>query len=156
MNSKAQQSMNDALSRVFDTSTFLCAYPIEDSAEVPERAETVGASIQWFGPQNGKLILLVDRNLLNELASNMLGATDEAEFTAEQSVDALKEVLNMICGNFLTSCYGEQSVFDLTPPEWMSPVVVQSAQTAENNARVRFNLDETLGELIMQVDHDRN
>jgi hypothetical protein len=32
-------------------------------------------------------------------------------------MDALKELLNTICGQFITSMFGDEPVFDLTVPE---------------------------------------
>jgi hypothetical protein len=42
---------------------------------------------------------------------------DEEDLPFDLPMDALKELLNTICGQFITSRFGDKPVFDLTVPE---------------------------------------
>ncbi|MCL2220539.1 MAG: chemotaxis protein CheX [Chitinispirillia bacterium] len=74
------------------------------------------ASMLFTGPKNGKFEMAAGEKLCLLLASNMLGIEPDDGQASELADDALKESLNVICGNFLTEAYGEEAVFSLTAP----------------------------------------
>ena len=51
-----------------------------------------------------------------ELAANVLGLDEDDEKVEEKARDALKELLNVSCGNILTELAGTEPVFDLSVP----------------------------------------
>ncbi len=74
--------------------------------------------ISYKGDRAGAIILIVSAETAKILAYNILGIDeDEEDLPFESSMDALKELLNTICGQFITSRYGDEPVFDLTVPE---------------------------------------
>ena len=75
------------------------------------------ASISFDGPMEGVLFLAVSTGIVPELASNMLGL-DVAEGPAspDQEQDALKELLNVICGNLLPEIAGREAIFNVDAP----------------------------------------
>lgn len=73
------------------------------------------AVIQFHGIVGGRYRLLCQTPFAEQLTRSLLGIDDEV--TAEQMIDALKEMINVLTGNLLTETYGEDTVFTLTPPE---------------------------------------
>lgn len=73
------------------------------------------ASIKFKGAVNGEYQVLTQSEFANALVSNLLGEdlTDDVE---SASRDALCEMANVMSGNLLTTCYGEETVFELTSP----------------------------------------
>jgi CheY-specific phosphatase CheX len=71
--------------------------------------------VRFKGIVNGQYSIVCQKEFASSLAKNVLGLDEEP---AEQDQkDALKEMANVLCGNMLTECYGDEEVFDLTPPE---------------------------------------
>lgn len=65
---------------------------------------------------SGEIALVLPEQLSLELAANMLGAETDENFVKEQANDALGELLNVLCGQFLTTVEGEIPIFDLSVP----------------------------------------
>ncbi len=75
-------------------------------------------TVAFEGPLKGELALRVSQKLLAPLATNMLGLEmDDAPPSASQQIDALKELLNVICGNLLPEIAGKQAVCNLQTPQ---------------------------------------
>lgn len=89
-----------------------------DLADIrPPGEETFIARMCFRGVSQGALTLLVPRGLGLEIAANVLGLDPEDASVPERAHDAIKEVLNVVCGNLLTRIAGEEAVFDLSIPE---------------------------------------
>jgi CheY-specific phosphatase CheX len=78
------------------------------------------------GPFKGSLALAVPEPFGGQVAANVLGLDMDDPKTENGTVcqtetncavDALKELLNVTCGNLLTAIAGDEPVFDLTVPE---------------------------------------
>ena len=62
--------------------------------------------------------MAVTQQTAQELTENMLGLDEgEAEISSDDQADALKETINVICGNLLPAIAGKDAVFDIQPPE---------------------------------------
>ncbi len=65
----------------------------------------------------GTLRLRCTREFSTRLAANLLG-TDVGDAGAEQQPnDAVKEFVNIVCGQFITAAHGTEEVFNLTIPK---------------------------------------
>jgi CheY-specific phosphatase CheX len=94
---------------------------------VPEELdETAGQPPEWgyavrvdfTGPFNGELYAAITREMLEPLAANMLGIDpDEDPPDGVQLQDALKELINVVCGNLLPAIAGDEVVFQIGGPE---------------------------------------
>ncbi len=74
------------------------------------------AELDFKGVVNGKYQILTQKKFAELLVSNLLG--EEPENVDEQSAkDAVAELVNVMSGNLLTSQFGEEEIFDLTPPK---------------------------------------
>ena len=109
----------------------------------PALGEAVMVAVAFHGPQTGLLTLAVSAEMLPVLAGNMTG--EEAPPAAEQQHDALREMLNVICGNILPVLGGVEAVFDVGAP-FICPRVVTSADV-KPVATARLNLDSGRVEL---------
>ena len=74
-------------------------------------------TIEYSGSTKGKLAVVCDKPFLHTLYCNILGLDEDSD-TAEQNEyeDTLKELTNVILGNFLTEAYGAETVFELIHP----------------------------------------
>ena len=104
----------------FEALTFM--YPVGED-ESPADAN-VSAEVTYDGPSSGRLVLTVSQNMLPAVATNMLGLDFDEVPTSDQQTDALREVLNVICGNLLPVLYSQRDVFNVDAPQVLSPAQV--------------------------------
>ncbi len=81
---------------------------------VPEKF--VKASMAFSGPNKGWVNLMVPEELAKELAANIIGKELDKNISQRHLQDALKEVLNVTCGNLLSAVVGTKQVFDAASP----------------------------------------
>lgn len=108
----------ETLSEVAQEVLRVAAFAFGDAcpaAELPRPEASVLARLQFRGPCSGELLLAASLELCGELAADALSAAAD-EVGVEQAEDSLKELLNVIAGNWLTSVYGCEVVFALSAP----------------------------------------
>ena len=103
---------------VFESLSFMFGEAIDLDELDSESKIFINVSIKYKGSRAGAINLIVSDETAKILAYNILGIDeDEEDLPFESSMDALKELLNTICGQFITSRFGNKPVFDLTVPE---------------------------------------
>ena len=116
MKSKDINILAEVFCSVIERESFMFGYAIDKNTATPSDSMQK-ASLTFTGEKvSGSISLVLPESLSLELAANMLGAEPEEEFVQEQSKDALGELLNVLCGQFLTTVEGEIPIFDLTVP----------------------------------------
>lgn len=75
------------------------------------------AEMSFSGTINGKLILIVPSAMCLEIATNALGVELDGTNEKECAKDALKELLNITCGQLLLGIAGKEPAFNLSIPE---------------------------------------
>ncbi len=76
----------------------------------------IKATMAFTGAKKGRVNLMVPEELAKELAANIIGKEIEKSISQKHLQDALKEVLNVTCGNLLSAVVGTQQVFDAASP----------------------------------------
>lgn len=116
--------------------------------------------VDFSGPFGGGMELSLPAPALVELAVNMLGAEDGEELSPEQQHDALKELINVVCGNLLPILAGHTEEFNLRPPymvggespAWGDPIAVGYLMLENGACRVRMRLDGSPGQCLPGLD----
>jgi hypothetical protein len=103
--------------RVLEDYAFLFSDDIEEDVPPSTPGPYLMAGMCFGGPFDGRLVLATPASFAREVAANVLGLDTEDEQAGTSALDALKELLNITCGNLLTALAGEEPVFDLTVPE---------------------------------------
>lgn len=102
---------------VFEQLAFMFAEDISfDDIEYRDDERFIHATMSFSGQGTGGIELALPSNLAPVLAKNILGLDDEEPLDPQHYDDAVKELLNTICGRMLTSLFGEDAVFDLHVP----------------------------------------
>ncbi len=128
MNDNYNEILQRVAGQTFESLAFMLVMPEPEQAPPPSPMVTV--TVVFSGKFSGRLGLSVSEGMIEELAGNMLGiGFDSAGPTLEQQYDALKELSNVICGNFLPEIAGTEEVFNVDAPE----VLVQDALQAEDD-----------------------
>ena len=96
------------------------AFMFVDECPKTELEQDAGASLHvtmgFEGPVSGSIGMAVPRTMCVELAANILGVEPDDDFAVEGAPDAFQELLNVVCGQLLTSLYGSEPVFHLSIP----------------------------------------
>jgi len=100
------------------------------------------AQMSFDGEREGVLCMAVPVEMCIEVAANVLGVDPDDDFAQDESCDALKEVLNVTCGNLLTALAGEEPVFNLHPPEVSELDEAGWQALLEEEGSIAFNVDE--------------
>jgi len=74
-------------------------------------------TISYHGPTSGTLKLQCPTEFGVLLAANLLGVDAEDDDAGSKAQDAVKEFMNIVCGQFVTTIHGTEQVFDLTIPQ---------------------------------------
>jgi CheY-specific phosphatase CheX len=115
-----------------------------DLDEVDSESENfINVSISYKGDRAGAIILIVSAETAKILAYNILGIDeDEEDLPFESSMDALKELLNTICGQFITSRFGDEPVFDLTVPETKTISLDEWQESVDSGNFLALNVED--------------
>jgi len=110
--------LNDVAISVLEQTAFIfCeAANLQDGIDL-DAFEFIKVRIEFSGDQDGLVIAIAPGKFCCELAENMLGEELITEECGEKNIDALKEILNIIAGQYLIRLYGDRAVFDLSAPE---------------------------------------
>jgi hypothetical protein len=106
------------VSRILGDAAFIFTDALTREARPsPEEWEAEGISLKFIGQPSGEVRMWVGSDFACIAAANMLGIDTGSEEAKQKGIDALKELLNMVVGNFMTAAYGEQLVFTLGLPQ---------------------------------------
>jgi len=139
---------NDTLEKL----AFLFAFADEDrNHDSPDPA--VMGRVDFNGYFNGFLMMRISDSVIPELAGNMLGLDDEARISKAQQQDALKELLNVICGNALPAIAGEEVEFNIATPEILPSMDSAHSNQKDNPACIaRLMLEEGFCDLYFFIE----
>lgn len=121
---KSKQIFNDVINKVTEETisklAFMLIMPQNEDANNNQIVWGHGASVTFTGPFSGKLFISITSDMMEPLAMNMLGL-ESCDNLSEGIVveDALKELLNVICGNLLPAIASDEVVFYIDGPEML-------------------------------------
>ncbi len=98
-------------------------------------------TIEYRGPISERLRLYCTREFSVLLAANLLGvdpADDDAESQAE---DAVKEFMNIVCGQLVTALHGTEPVFNLSIPQVTELPGTPDLNSSESNEAVNVSIE---------------
>ena len=151
MNSAISGILTEVVVDTLEKLAFLFAAPLEEAAsEDTEKLATV--RVRFSGPVCGEMQLSLSRPVQAELAGNMLGAEDGSALSEDEQHDALRELINVICGNLLPMIGGGAAEFNIQTPTVLAggdprisgfgPVAAVSQLSVESGiCRVALQLD---------------
>ena len=91
-------------------------------------------TIAFTGPRAGVIGIVVPPALAAQAAANLHGV-EPSQTTEEQAVDAVKELLNIVCGNYLHEIEGNKPLFDLSSPAHQAVAWERAAQYVQGKTQ---------------------
>ena len=152
MSEKIKTILFQAAVKTFEELAFLFAFA-EDEADPGQADPAVAARVSFSGGVSGTLVMKLSAKVLPELTANMLGVDDQEETTLDQQYDALKETINIVCGNLLPKIAGTQEVFDIDPPEIVAEDETLRKSNGQNpTCKVTLAFEEGPCDLLFFID----
>jgi chemotaxis protein CheY-P-specific phosphatase CheC len=110
------KSAHDVLVRVLEEWAMMMTDTLGSTdGQFDEDAPFYSAVLQFVGEsKQGRCELLCQKAFLNALGFSLLDPEDADDETMQ--LDALGEMGNVICGNFVTEAFGSEEVYHLTIP----------------------------------------
>lgn len=116
-------TLEDLAVSILGDLAFMIVDPAHDLA--PDSGESVlSMSVEYRGPLLGSLRGWCSQAFARELMSLMTGADVSDGADASEVSDALGELMNVLCGNLVTTLYGKDQVFTLGIPQQDADAVV--------------------------------
>ncbi len=88
----------------------------EEPADWPIDEPRLEGEISYQGPAGGTLRCWCTRTFALRLAANLLGLEPEDEKAQTAAEDAVRELLNVLCGQLVTAFHGTEAVFNMSIP----------------------------------------
>lgn len=117
MNSELAVTLESVFSCVLENYAFLFCEGEDTCDGADASGPWIKTEMDFAGPFSGKLWLLCPEQFCDEVAANVLGLETDDEQVKLSARDALKELLNVTCGNLLTTLAGDTPVFELVVPK---------------------------------------
>ena len=115
MNQQIRHILTIVANETLERLAFIFAFA-DNERVIDGPAPAMTGRVDFKGSFSGVLIMRISQGTLAELAANMLGLDDDCEISEAEQQDAFKEMLNVICGNFLPALAGDQMEFHIGPP----------------------------------------
>lgn len=124
MNDERHAALRKSLVAAFEEMAF--TFMDWEESPSPPPATSIGAVVSCSSSCDGKwrFLLAVSPKLLPTVAANMLGLPDD-HLSSDDQEDALKELANVVCGNFLPAIAGRAAIWDVGAPTIVNPASVE-------------------------------
>ncbi len=111
------QYLTEALSHVLMSMVSLSPRVME-AADMPEvKGDALNVRIEYTGEHAGELGLIIEKPLATLMAARILGLAHTKDVYDDMIEDALRELLNVVCGHFVTLMYGYTPVLKISLPK---------------------------------------
>ena len=102
---------------IFEQLAFMFGEELDKNDVQSPDDEFIKATMTFSGHRSGGMDIIVPKRLAPSLAYNILGIDESDPMDAGIAEDALRELLNTLCGRTLPALFTDVEVFDLHPPE---------------------------------------
>jgi CheY-specific phosphatase CheX len=117
-------TLGEVTVEILERFAFMLGDPTEEKTAPALPAAAWMATMQFIGPRRGTLGLATTAAFAHSMAANLFGR-EPGEVNDEEAADALKEFLNVTCGDYLHELEGNEPIYDLS-----APVVVPADRAA--------------------------
>jgi hypothetical protein len=134
--------LDQALSDILEKSAFMFSEKADGPKPDFGEAPCACVSIRFDGPVHGILHMTAPANFGVQVAANTLGE-DPATIPTEQAADAMKELLNVICGRLLELYSGARAIFNLSIPTLTTMTPAEVLVLSRSPGSAVFIVDES-------------
>lgn len=143
MQTEQKELIGGVFCEVLEQLAFMFGEPADKDDLPSAGCQYVQAKMTFAGQRTGSVSLAVPDEMCLELAANILGTEPGQGLDAQQATDALKEVLNVVCGHFLTALAGEEPVVNLSVPSTSQLDTVGWTALRDDPETIPFLVDDS-------------
>ncbi len=89
-----------------------------EAKDMPEMTgDAFNVRIEYSGKHAGELGLIMERPLASQIAARILGMGSTDDVYDDMIEDAVRELINVVCGHFVTLIYGYTPVLKFSMPK---------------------------------------
>lgn len=137
----ARAALETTFAAVLETQAFIFADPA--AGPVPAPAGDIGsATIAFAGDVAGELAIFAPCHFCCAVAANMRGLEPDEDCAPAHAEDALREVLNVTCGNLVTALAGPAGQVNLSVPVFRVADTARWDACAARPGTVAFQADD--------------
>lgn len=155
MNQKHNDIITESVVDIFEKVAFLFPVPVEESDDISaeECTQNICLGIRFTGYANGDFIISLPKELTKEISANMLGIDEDDPDVEQKSIDAAKEILNIVCGNMLPKVYGDEPVFHLSAPYKIENMEEKISENgSDNHTKIQLDVDDNIVTVAFTAD----
>jgi hypothetical protein len=119
----------------------------DEVAEPMEGQEWLETTICYDGPSTGALTFRCTRGFSLLLAGNLLGI-DPDQGSDEDGEDAVKEFMNIVCGQLVTAWHGVEDIYNLSIPKIKHLPEAPTFRDDDCEQKVSLSVEEHLVQLL--------
>jgi hypothetical protein len=150
MNTAVERVIQEVAAATLERLAFVFATPLDGPApQAPP--EPMAARVKFHGPFQGAMELEMPGPAVDEMAVNMLGMEEGFQPSPEERRDAIKELINVICGNVLPRIAGESAEFNLGAPCLVGAAAPGDPGEGRATAQSRLMLDSGICTVTLRV-----
>jgi CheY-specific phosphatase CheX len=154
MSDDRQQAVTTTFLDVVEKLTFMFGEPVVVEELDRGDEEWVEARMAFTGEVNGSLAVIVPESLQPEIAANILGLDPQDLSPPEMLADALREMLNVVCGHIIMALVGSAADFRLQTPVHSRLTTVQLDALCANPDTTGFLMDDEPLLLHLEIEQD--
>ncbi len=111
-------------------------------------------TVSFAGHRTGVIGISTPADLGAQLAANVLGLEPDDDDSIESALDAVKELVNIVCGQFLTSAFGDEPIFDLLPPVSLEIDKAEWDKLLESEETMGFMVEDEPAILYVSIESE--
>ncbi|RKY58638.1 MAG: hypothetical protein DRP96_08185 [Candidatus Neomarinimicrobiota bacterium] len=115
MNNTTKDIVRKVVKDVLERFAFMFVDEPDGSEKADWSDDILHAVISFNGEFRGRLSITAPVSFCTEVTANVLGI-DPEENAGEMACDALRELINIICGELVVALYGNKPIFNLSIP----------------------------------------
>ncbi|MBU0637891.1 MAG: chemotaxis protein CheX [Planctomycetes bacterium] len=134
------RDLTDVVSEVLGNLAFMVGD--DEDAVLPAGAVWLQCEITYRGPFSGTLTCWSTRDFAVELAANLLGIDRDEGEAHGGAEDALREFMNVLCGQLVTAWHGTEAVFTLSIPSLCECAETPPATDGADECRCQLSVGD--------------
>ena len=151
MSIPAENKLFKAAALTFENMGFM--FPTVELNDTQKDAQfDTGTYVIFNGPKKGRLALKIYGDILPLITNEILGEDEAPPRSLQQ--DALGELINVVCGNYLPEMCESDQVFKIEPPQVLEEDVVYVKNSNKTENHVELGLAS--GKAIFEVEFLQN
>jgi CheY-specific phosphatase CheX len=142
---KLQPEDRETLLRLLEVVLEQLAFMFIEEAEkedlIVRDGDYIHVSMGFTGFQQGHIEMALHQGMSYLVAANILGIEDD-DMIKKSADDAVRELLNIYCGQMLTTIFSSEDVFDLSVPEVKKLGIDQWNMMVDDSNTIGVKIDE--------------